>query len=44
MNESLYPQRIHYKTVSLRGRGSALVELMRFDRRVVGSNPAIAAT
>ena len=26
------------------GRGSALVESMPFDRRVVGSNPALAAT
>ena len=26
------------------GRGGALVEAMLFDRRVVGSNPALAAT
>ena len=27
-----------------RGRGGALVESIPFDRRVVGSNPALAAT
>ena len=30
--------------VVLVGRGGALVELMPFDRRVAGSNPALGAT
>ena len=31
-------------TSNLEGRGGALVESKPFDRRVVGSNPALAAT
>ena len=34
---------IYYVTIFM-GCGGALVELVTFDRRVVGSNPALAAT
>ena len=32
------------KSCNIVGRGGALVESMPFDRRVAGSNPAIATT
>src|SRR6218665_1292777 len=33
-----------YHAISIVGHGGTLVESMPFDRRVVGSNPALAAT
>src|SRR6218665_2984980 len=48
---SLVPQKYMYVThigspflVGLVGRGGALIETMTFNRRVVGSTPALAAT
>ena len=35
---------VHNKSVYIVGRGGALVESMLFERRIVGSNPALAAT
>ena len=35
---------ISYRVVLYVGRGGALVEALPFNRRVVGSNPALTAT